>query len=117
MRALFTKGRVDVFTHECLAVAPFRRNSGSTPRRRRSQFVLYDGRKELAGVDSFAARPLRRTFKDDFDAGRGTTVLHPIYGFYAVSDVVESKVIADTQKLYEGGRCAIANARRDEDFP
>jgi hypothetical protein len=34
-----------------------------------------------------------------------------------VTDVVEGKVIVDTQKLDEGVRRAIANAHRDEDFP
>ena len=29
------------------------------------------------GVDSFAARGLRRTFRDDFGADRGTTAQHP----------------------------------------
>jgi hypothetical protein len=32
------------------------------------QLVLYDCRQELVGVDSFAARGLRRIFKDDFEA-------------------------------------------------
>jgi hypothetical protein len=35
----------------------------------------------------------------------------------AVTDVIESKVIVDTQKLDEGVRRAIANAHRDEDYP
>ena len=35
----------------------------------------------------------------------------------AVTDVIEGKVIVDTQKLDEGVRRAIANAHRDEDFP
>ncbi len=35
----------------------------------------------------------------------------------AVTDVVEGKVIVDTQKLDEGVRRAIANAHRDEDYP
>jgi hypothetical protein len=39
--------------------------------------VLYDCRQELVGVDSFAARGLRRTFRDDFEAERGTTAQHP----------------------------------------
>jgi hypothetical protein len=35
----------------------------------------------------------------------------------AVTEVIEGKVIVDTQKLDEGVRRAIANAHRDEDFP
>ncbi|HWT84747.1 MAG TPA: hypothetical protein VN177_03175 [Myxococcales bacterium] len=35
----------------------------------------------------------------------------------AVTDVIEGKVIVDTQKLDEGVRRAIANAHRDEDYP
>ena len=35
----------------------------------------------------------------------------------AVTEVIEGKVIVDTQKLDEGVRGAIANAHRDEDFP
>jgi hypothetical protein len=35
----------------------------------------------------------------------------------AVTDVIEGKVIVDTQKLDDNVRRAIANAHRDEDFP
>ncbi|HEY4886585.1 MAG TPA: hypothetical protein VII08_23355 [Myxococcales bacterium] len=35
----------------------------------------------------------------------------------AVTEVIEGKVIVDTEKLDEGVRRAIANAHRDEDFP
>jgi len=35
----------------------------------------------------------------------------------AVTEVIEGKVIVDTQKLDEGVRRAIANAHRDEDYP
>ena len=35
----------------------------------------------------------------------------------AVTEVIEGKVIVDTEKLNEGVRRAIANAHRDEDFP
>ena len=35
----------------------------------------------------------------------------------AVTEVIEGKVIVDTEKLDEGVRRAIANAHRDEAFP
>jgi len=35
----------------------------------------------------------------------------------AVSEVIEGKVIVDTQKLDDGVRRAIASAHRDEDYP
>jgi hypothetical protein len=35
----------------------------------------------------------------------------------AVTDVIEGKVIVDTQKLEEGVRRAIEHAHRDEDYP
>ena len=34
------------------------------------QLVLFNCREEVAGVELFAARGLKRTFKDDFDVGR-----------------------------------------------